>query len=151
MANFVFTEALEEFAKGTVDHVANVIEAILVMTNTSAATEGATGVDAEFLSNFSPPDEYDGAAYVRKVLASKAVTKDSANNKGVFDADDVTWTALGVGTRNAQASILYKKVTADTDSPPLYYQDTGGFPFAGNGSDVTIQYASTGIALFQNA
>ena len=96
-------------------------------------------------------DEYDGAAYVRKVLAGKTVTKDSANNKGVFDANDITWTALGVGTRSAQATAIYKKVTNDTDSPPLYYQDTGGFPFAGNGSDVTIQYAATGIALFQNA
>ena len=151
MANFGFTEALEECAKGTVDHVANTIKAILVMTNTTAAVEGAGGVDATTLSAFTTFDEYSGANYARKTLASKTVTKDSTNNKGVFDADDVTWTALGVGTRDAQAGILYKHVTNDADSPPLYYQDTGGFPFAGNGSDVTIQYAAAGIALFQNA
>lgn len=151
MANFVFTEALEEFAKGSINHATADLRTLLVMTNTTAAVEGAGGVDAEFLNDFTTFDEYNGANYARKTLASKTVTKDSTNNKGVFDADDVTWTALGVGTRDAQASILYKHVTNDADSPPLYYQDTGGFPFAGNGSDVTIQYAAAGIALFQNA
>ena len=154
MPNFTFTEALEEFAKGSINLGAggDTIKVMLVMTNTTADDEGATGVDAATISAIAGGvlDEYDGSAYVRMDVDNEAVTKDSSANKGVFDGDDVTWLALGVGSRQAQAALVYKHVTDDTDSIPLYYVDTGGFPFAGNGSDVTIQWAAAGICLFQN-
>lgn len=149
MSNFVFTEALEEHAKGSINLATDDIRVMLVMSNTTADVEGSGGVDATTLSAITL-DEYDGANYARKALANESVTKDATNNKGVFDADDVTWSALGVGTRQAQAALIFKNVTNDADSIPLYYVDTGGFPFAGNGSDVTLQWASTGICLFQN-
>ena len=152
MANFTFTEALEELPKGTIDYASggDDIRVMLVMSNTTADVQGAGGVDAATISAFTDPDEYDGANYVRKALANETVTKDSTNDKGVFDADDVTWAALGVGTRQAQAAVIYKHVTNDADSIPLHYVDTGGFPFSGNGSDVTLQFAAAGVVLFQN-
>ena len=152
MANFAFTEFLEELMKGTIAHASDTIKVLLVMSNTTVDVEGATGVDMEFIGDGGVVlDEYNGALYVRKTLAGKTVAKDASANKGVFDANDITFSTLGVGSRSAQAAVIFKFITNDAASPPLYYQDTGGFPFAGNGSDVTIQYAATGIALAQNA
>lgn len=152
MANFAFTEFLEELMKGTIDHANDTLKVKLVMSNTTVDVEGATGVDMEFIGDGGVVlDEYDGATYGEKTLAGKTVAKDSSVNKGVFDANDITFATLGVGARSAQAALIYKFVTNAADSPPMYYQDTGGFPFAGNGSDVTIQFAATGIALAQNA
>jgi len=142
MANFVYTVAKAELLKGTLDFDApNDFRVLLVMTNTTADTEA----DVATVSAFTTLDEYDGANYARKELASDTVTKDDANDRGEYDAADITWTALGAGTRNAQAAVLIKHVTDDTDSIPIAYIDTGGFPFAGNGGNVTIQWPAEGI------
>ncbi len=151
MANFAFTEFLEELMKGEIDHADDQVDCMLVMSNTTCDVEGTGGIDAEFVGDFTDDDEYDGATYVRKTLVGKTVAIDISANKGVFDANDITFSTLGVGARSAQAAVLYKFITNDAASIPMYYQDTGGFPFAGNGSDVTIQYAAAGIALAQNA
>ena len=128
--------------KGTIDFDApNDFRVLLVMTNTTADTEE----DVATVSAFSTLDEYDGANYARQELSSDTVTKDSTNDRGEYDAADITFTSLGAGTRQAQAAVIIKHVTNDTDSIPIAYIDTGGFPFAGNGGNVTIQWNSEGI------
>lgn len=143
MANFIYNEAKRALAEGEIDlgTGGNDIRVILVMTNTTADTED----DANTISGFTTLDEADGANYARKVLANEVVNEDAANNRAEFDADNITWSALGVGTRNYAGMIVYKHVTNDTDSIPLAYIDTGGFPFAGNGSDVTVTWNAEGI------
>jgi len=114
------------------------------MTNTTADTEA----DKQFISGgtgFTTLDEADGANYVRKALADEAVTADEANDRGEFDATDVTWTALGVGTRQYAGLVVFKFVTNDADSIPIYWIDSGGFPFWGNGGNVTAQWNAEGI------
>jgi len=111
------------------------------MSNTTADTEQ----DTDFIDQLGTLDEHDGANYARKELANEAVAVDDANNRGEFDADDVTWTALGVGTRQAVGAVVYKHVNDDTDSVLIAYIDTGGFPFDASGGDVTIQWNAEGI------
>ena len=141
MSDFLYTHAAAEMLKGNIDFDGDDMRVLLVMTNSTADTEK----DVDDIDEFTTLDEMDGTNYVRKALANEAVAEDEANDRGEFDADDVTWTSLGAGTRNVQAAILYKHVTDDTDSIPIAYIDSGGFPFTATGADVTIQWNAEGI------
>jgi hypothetical protein len=144
MANFIYNEAKRAFAEGEIDLGADDIRVLLVMSNTTADTED----DKNTIDGFTTLDEYDGANYARKALANEVVNEDAANDRAEFDADDVTWSALGAGTRQCQAAIVYKHVNDDSDSVPIAFIDTGGFPFDGNGGDVTFQWNAEGIVQF---
>lgn len=143
MANFAYTPFKPGILLADFDlaEAADDIRIILVMTNTTADTEQ----DAQFVGSFTTLDEYDGANYARKALANQVVNTDLVNNRGEFDADNITWTALGVGTRQAQGMIVYKHVGADGVNPVIGWIDTGGFPFSGNGGDVTVAWNAEGI------
>ncbi len=123
------------------------VRAALVMSNTTADTE----VDAEFISSFTTLDEYDGAAYARVALTSEAFAADLANDRFEFTSAAITFSGIGVGTRQAVGLLLYLHVTNDADSKPLMYIDGTGFPFDGNGSDVVLTPdAAAGIAYIRN-
>lgn len=114
---------------------------LLAMTNTTLDTEE----DDENIADTTTLDEMDGSGYVRKALASEAVSEDTANNRAEFDADDVTWSSLGAGTRQMAAILLYKHVTNDADALNFAYIDSGGFPLAATGADFTAQWNAEGI------
>ncbi|MBL4871768.1 MAG: hypothetical protein JKX72_12550 [Robiginitomaculum sp.] len=105
-------------------------------------------LDTGFLGSFTDLDEMDGANYARKTFASQTLTKDAPNNRSEFDADDITYTALGAGTRQVAGALIYLHVTNDADSPAIAYIDDGGFPIIANGGDVTIQWNGEGILHF---
>lgn len=131
MASFVFTRALG-LLNPTV--LTGDVRAALVMSNTTADTE----VDTEFISGFTTLDEYDGAGYGRVALTTEAFAVDLVNDRFEFTADPVVFAALAVGTRQCVGLLLYLHVTNDADSKPLFYFDGTGFPFDGNGEDVTF-------------
>lgn len=108
--------------------------AILVMTDTTADTDE----DAEFVSDITTLDEYDGSGYARVALTTEAWASDPANDRWEFTADAIVFAALGVGTRQAAGLIIYWHVTDDDDSQPEFYYNGTGFPFDGNGEDVTF-------------
>ena len=146
MANFIYNEAKRAIAEGEIDFGSGGtdIRALLVMTNTTADTE--TNVNT--ISGFTTLDEMNGANYARIALSSEVVNEDVANNRAEFDAADITWSALGAGTRQVQALIIYKHVGADSSNVPIAFIDTGGFPFTANGGNVTIQWNAEGIVQF---
>lgn len=144
--SFVYTRAKREIFLGDVQFDTDDIRLILVMTNSSANTEE----DTTFIDQFGTLDEYDGGARPpafasRDALASEAVNEDTANDRAEFDATDFTFSSLVAGTRQALGVIVYQHKTNDADSVPLVYIDTGGFPFTGNGSDVTMNWNVEGI------
>lgn len=141
MASFWYTEGLRQVMAGETDMNAADIRVRLVMSNTTADTEQ----DATTVGGFTTLDEYDGANYATKALANEAVAADNANNRAEFDADDITWTALGAGTRQAVGMVVVKFVDGTTGDIPLLFIDTGGFPFSGNGGNVTVQWNAEGI------
>lgn len=144
MASFAYDNFKRMLLAGEFDGDApNDIRVLFVMTNTTADTEK----DKTTFGGFTTFDEFDGSGYTSggAALASEAVAVDNANNRGEFDANDVTFTAIGAGTRNIQAAIVYKFVTNVTSSIPLVFIDSGGFPFNGNGGDITIQWNAEGI------
>lgn len=140
--SFAYNEFKRALARGEIDLQSDDIRAMLVMSNTTADTED----DANTISDFSTLDECDGANYARQALANEAVNEDAANDRAEFDADNVVFSSLGAGTRQNVGLVVYKHVTNDADSVPLFYIDTGGFPFDASGSDVTIQWNTEGIA-----
>ena len=142
--SFFYNNAKQQLASGNLNFATDDLRVALVMTNTTADTED----DVAFLADFTTLDEFDGTNYVRKTLAGNALAKDATNNRSEFDANDVTWTALGAGTRQASGMILFLQVTNDSDSPAIAFIDDGGFPFTANGGDVTIQWNAEGIVQF---
>lgn len=140
--SFVFTPFKGDLLRGQYDFDSpQDFRIILVMTNTTFDTEE----DDEFVGDTTTPDEYDGANYARKSLAGDAVSDDTANNRGEYDANDIQWAALGAGTRQAAGMVLFRFVTVDADSPLIAYIDSGGFPFSGNGGNVDVAWSSEGL------
>lgn len=143
--SFVYTPAKAKLLSGGINLNVDDIRLLLVMSNTTCDTEE----DTEFIALFTTLDECNGANYVRKALAGEIVTADLVNNRGKFSADPVTWAALGVGTRQNVAIVLYKHVGTDTVNLPIAYIDqpvgTNGFPFDGNGGDVVYTPNVEGI------
>lgn len=144
MANFVYNEAKRAILAGEVDlDLPDDIRVLLVMTNTTADTED----DTNTFAGFTTLDEFDGSGYTSGgvALTGEAISEDVTNNRAEFDANDAAFGALGAGTRQVQAAIVYKFITALSSSLPIAYIDTGGFPFTANGSTVTIQWNVEGI------
>lgn len=139
MSNVVYNEAKRAIFAGEIDLNADDIRVLLVMTNTTIDSENDSIVNVD---DFTTLDEFDGANYARKALANEAVNKDTTNDRAEFDADDVTWTALGAGTRDCDGALVYKHVNDDTDSIPIVYLDFSATP---DGNDFTIQWNAEGI------
>ncbi len=148
MANFVYTEATRAFMEAELDlNATDDVRMIIVMSNTTTDTEE----DVTTMGGFTTLDEYDGTGYVAggQTLDNEVVNKDDANNRSEFDADDEVFSNLGVGTRQAVAIVVFKFITSFSLSLPLAFMDTGGFPFDGNGNDVTFEWNAEGIIQLQ--
>lgn len=151
MANFVYNDFKHDLGIAAVDFTADDFRVLFVMTNTTVdfGTDN-TGTDAQDVATigaFDDIDEYGGAGHPAGgiALTGETFTKNVAASRSEFDATDVVFSALGAGLRQAQAALLYKFVTSLALSQPVAYYDTGGFPFAGSGSDVTIQWNTGGV------
>jgi len=142
MANFWYTRAARDLGRGTLNlHTGgDDIRARICMTNTTCDTEQ----DTTFLDQFTTIDVSDGSGYVEGVLDNEVFNEDQPANQGQFDADDETWTALGVGTRAIAGVLIYKFVTNDAASIPIIWIDTPAPPNS-NGGNWTIQFHLDGI------
>jgi hypothetical protein len=150
--SFQYTVFFSERDKGNIDLVTDDIRVLLVMGDSTAGTDR----DAATIAAIETLDEYDGAGYpatfaTRKALTGKSITKDDPNHQSVFDADDPVYASLGPGTRSCVGAVLYKHGTSDADSMPIRYINDGGFPFAGDGENTTIQWPGGGIWVSKNA
>jgi len=142
MASQIYNEFKRANAAGEIDLNADDIRVRLVMSNTTVDTEndGVVNID-----DFSTVDVCDGANYVDKALANEAVNKDDANDRAEFDADNVTWTALGAGTRSTQGALIYKYVDGtDANDIPIAFVEFSSTK-THDGSDFTIQWNTEGI------
>lgn len=85
-----------------------------------------------------------GYAHPGGALANQTVTQDDTDNEGVFDADDLTFTALDAGTIDTLVYLV------NAGSPPINLligsvDSATGLPLTSNGGDVTIAFAAEGI------
>ena len=81
-----------------------------------------------------------------KTLASQDATQDNTNDRGVFDAADVTWTSLGALSPATPSHVIMWDDTPTSPADPLIaYWELG--TTATNGGDYTLQWGANGILL----
>ena len=88
-----------------------------------------------------------GTGYARKTLTGKTVTVVQANDRVVFDASDVIYTAVETN-ETWDAVILYLDSNADATSRLIAYIEIDALET--NGSDASIVWAATGIFRLNN-
>lgn len=88
-----------------------------------------------------------GANYTAdgKALANQDATQDDTDNEGVFDADDLVWTALGALSPATPGHAILRKAEggAASNDELVAYMELG--TTATNGGDYTIAWAAEGI------
>ena len=132
MANSLYAKGKEKFLSGAINLITDTIKVSLVKNT--------------YPQNVSTDEFYtDISAYVigtPQTLAAKSVAL------GVFDAGDVTYTAVTAGD-TLEGVVIYKDTGVAGTSPLLAYIDTiTGFPLATNGGDITIQWDNGAYKIF---
>ena len=112
------------------------VRARLCMNTTTCDTE----IDAiANLSSYTLIDVCDATGYADITLAGEATTADDANNRGEYDADDLSFTGLsGDATRDAQGVLLFFYVdgTNANDLPLCFIDFTADIPSTATQVDV---------------
>lgn len=121
------------------DEAGDDMRLFLCMTNTTFDTD----VDTDNTGSYTL-DEMDGTNYARKTLDNQAVSTDDANDRAEFDADDVSWTSLGNGTRQIQGAGIHEFITNDAGSFPLCWVEFSATVNPG-GSTFSIAWNAEGI------
>lgn len=133
----VYNNFKEQLMLGTVDLSSDTLKLMLVTGHTLDIDSDAAYTDVS-------GDEESGTGYSAGGetinASSQSVTQDNSNDRAVFDAADVTWSGLDVGTPNY--AILYD----DTPSPTVLIA-AWEIATASNGGDYTIQWNASGILL----
>lgn len=133
MANALYAKGKQAILTGSIDF-------------TSATIKVALLDGADYTPNLSTHDFLDdvaGAAIVgtAQTLAGKSVTD------GVFDADDVTFTA--VSGDQFEYLLLYKDTGASATSPLIALWDTAtGLAFTPSGSDIILTWSNGASKIF---
>jgi hypothetical protein len=143
MASFWYNSGLKEVLAGTVDLTSDTIK--VAMTTSSYTPDGDAHDNFDDITN-----EVSGTGYSAggETLASKSFTQDNTNNRGVFDADDVTWTSSTI--TNARYAIIYKSTGTASTSRLIALVDFGS-NFSSSSSTFRIQWNASGILYLQAA
>lgn len=81
-----------------------------------------------------------------KTLANKSVTQDNTNDRALFDADDVTWTALGpLSPATPGHAIIWNDTPTSPADPLIAYVEIG--VTATNGGNYTLAWSSSPSAI----
>lgn len=139
MASNVKNIAKSRMMSGDMDLNGDDMRLFLCMTNTTFDTD----IDTDNTGSFTL-DEMDGSGYSRAALANEAVNTDDANDRAEFDADDVTFTSLGNGTRQVQGAGIHEHITNDAGSFPLCWVEFAATVNPGGGN-LSITWNAEGI------
>ncbi len=98
-------------------------------------------------SSFDPSGTYRFLVDVGAVMGTPQALTGRTVTGGVFDADDVTFASVPVGTAG---SLLLYKDTGVPDTSPVIARITkiAGFPFAGNGGAYTHEWSNGALKIF---
>jgi len=148
MASFTYNAGSKGIADRTIDFINDTIKVMLIGTATPYTPDkDHSSMTTPAASELSVTGYTPGFASAdRKTLASKTITNDTTNDRTVYDAaDPSSWTLSTGGT--VAAAIVYKHLTSDALSTPIFYLDTADTPT--NGSAFTLIFDSLGIAYTQ--
>ena len=136
MANVIYNSFKKKLMDGEIDLVNDTIKVALV---TSGYTPDIDNHD--YFDDIT--NEVSGTGYTAggETLTNKSVTQNNTTDKGVFDADDVTWSN---STITARGAVLYKSTGTDSTSPLIAYFDFGSDQST-TGADFVLRWNSSGI------
>ena len=136
MASLIYNIGKKEILSGEIDLTNDTIKVALVTSSYSPDKDAHEHFD-------DITNEVVGSPYVAggATLANKAFNADDANDRGEFDADDVTWS---VATLTARAAIIYKSTGTAATSTLIAYVDFGQ-DYSTSGEDFTIEWDAEGI------
>ncbi len=77
-----------------------------------------------------------------ETIANQAITKDGANNRAIFDGDDITWIELGTLAPQPAWAVLYDDTTAGKTLIAYWEVNTPT-----NGGNWTIQFSQSPSAI----
>jgi hypothetical protein len=141
MANAIYNSFKGKIMDGSIDLDTDTIKVVLVTSDYSPDID--THTQYSHITN----QVANGNGYTTggAALEDKDVSVDTENDKGVFDATDVTWAA---STITAKGAILYKFVddggNPAATSPLICYFDFTEDKVSSNGN-FTIQWHANGI------
>ena len=128
----LYPKAKEAFLSGTIALTSDTIKAALL----NATDEPYTSTD-----QYKSAVASYGASTDVTLSAGKSVTN------GVFDANDVTFSAVAVDSgKAANALVIYKDTGSAATSPLIAYID--GFTVTPNGGDITVSWDSGASKIF---
>jgi len=134
MANVLYPKGKEAYLSAAVDMTSDTIKVALIKTSAGYTYSAAH----QYYSDVTPGSNTIGTP---QTFTTKTVTN------GVFDADNVTFTAVtgaAVG-----AVIIYKDTGVAGTSPLIAYIDTAtGIPVTPNGGDITISWDNGSNKIF---
>jgi hypothetical protein len=133
MSNALYGLAKKKFLDADIDLLVDNLKVVLV--DTAAYTVNLT--TDEFLSNIA------GGARI----ATSANLAGKSTTLGVFDATDVTFTA--VSGASCEAYVIYKDTGVEATSPLIAYFDTAtGLPITPNGADIDLTFDNGANKIF---
>jgi len=134
MASFLTNSGAQGLTSGgTIDWAADTIKARLVASSVTPDRDDTS------LTGYT-------AIGTDQTLGSKTKTKDTTNDRIVFDAADATWSAVASGSTVGWV-VVYKFVTNDAASTPIAVIDVTDTPT--NGSDIGWTISASGIFYLQ--
>lgn len=118
MASVIYNDFKESILNGSIDLDTDTINVALV---TSSYTPDQDAHD--FFDDIT--NEVSGTGYTAggATLANKTVSQDNTNNRGVFDADNTSWST---STISAAGAVIYKSTGTAATSRLIAYIDFGG-------------------------
>lgn len=141
MASLIYDSFLRDVANGSIDMDTDTLNVLLV-TSTYTPSQGSHAKRSDITN------EVTGTGYTAGgvALASKTMTADTTNHRGVFDAADSSWTTA---TITARAAVIYKARGGASSADELVaYIDFGGNITATAGTFL-ITWSANGILYFQ--
>lgn len=137
MADVIYNSFKRDIANGAIDLDTDTIKVMLVTSSYTADQDAHT-------KRSDVTNEVVGTGYSTggSALANKTVTADNTGNKGVFDADDLTWST---STITARGAVLYKSRGGASSADELIcYIDFGADKVSTAGT-FTISWNAEGI------
>jgi hypothetical protein len=123
MASVLYQNGLVGTFENTIDWETDNLDALLLMTNTTADTQP----DATTVAGITTLDESDATDYAHEDVTNPAVSADDGDDEMVWTSDNWVWgdgTALGGdATRDYQGALLVKYVDGSTGDIPLLFVD----------------------------
>ena len=134
MSNILYNLGKKERLSGAINLTSDTIK-IMLLNDTYTPDP-----DDDYVSDVVTKELVNdsGSGYERKTLANKEFTEDDVNDKGIFDADNVLYTAIDT-TLDIAVIVIYKDTGTDATSTLILAIDTmTGLPKPTNGSNVQL-------------